>query len=57
MKKKQMKVNPKKHAKKAKLVKGAKVIGSIVVTAGSIGLAISKNVVKNKIQVCKHRLI
>lgn len=46
MKKKQMKVNPKKHAKKAKLVKGAKVI---VVTAGSIGLAISKNIVKNKI--------
>ena len=49
MKKKQMKVNPKKHAKKAKLVKGAKVLGSIVLTAGSIGLAIGKNVVKNKI--------
>lgn len=42
-----MKVNPKKHAKKAKLVKGAKVLGSIVVvTAGSIGLAVAKNVVK-----------
>ena len=38
-----MKVNPKKHAKKAKLVKGAKVL---VVTAGSIGFAIGKNVVK-----------
>lgn len=40
-----MKVNPKKHAKKAKLVKGAKVLASIAVTAGSIGLA-AKNVVK-----------
>ena len=49
MKKKQMKVSPKKHAKKAKLVKGAKVLGSILLTAGSIGLAIGKNVVKNKI--------
>lgn len=49
MVKKQMKVNPKKHAKKAKLVNGAKVLCSIVVTAGSIGLAISKNIVKNKI--------
>lgn len=49
MKKKQMKGNPKKHAKKAKLVKGAKVLGSILLTAGSIGLAIGKNVVKNKI--------
>lgn len=49
MEKKQMKVNPKKHAKKAKLIKGAKVLGGIAVTAGSIGLAISKNVVKNKI--------
>ena len=49
MEKKQMKVNPKKHAKTAKLVKGAKVLGSIIVTAGSIGLAIGKNVVKNKI--------
>jgi len=46
MEKKQMKVNPKKHAKKAKLVKGAKVLGSIVLTAGSIGLAVAKNVVK-----------
>lgn len=43
-----MKVNPKKHAKKAKLVKGVKVLGSIVVTAGSIGLAIGKNVVKKQ---------
>lgn len=41
-----MKVNSKKHAKKAKLVKGAKVLGSIIVTAGSIGLAVAKNVVK-----------
>ena len=48
MEKKQMKVNPKKHAKKAKLVKGVKVLGSIVVTAGSIGLAIGKNVVKKQ---------
>lgn len=48
MKNKQMKVNPKKHAKKAKLVKGVKVLGSIVVTAGSIGLAIGKNVVKKQ---------
>ena len=46
MEKKQMKVNPKKHAKKTKLVKGAKVLGSIVVIAGSIGLAVAKNVVK-----------
>lgn len=48
MEKKQMKVNPKKHAKKAKLVKGGQLLGGIAAAAIPLVLAINKKDIKKK---------
>ena len=46
MEKKKTKMNPKKHQKKAKIIKGVKIAGSAVVTIGTIGYGIAKQVIK-----------
>ena len=46
MKEKEMKVNPKQHKKKAKIVKGEKIACGTFLTIASFGFGIAKNVVK-----------
>lgn len=48
MEKKQMKVNPKKHAKKAKLVKGGQFLAGIAAAAIPFVLAINNKDIKKK---------